>query len=31
MCVDGPLNDSTTELLDVTKPGPELGGVLCCR
>jgi len=30
-CVDGPINYSTSELLDVTKPGPEHGGVLCCR
>jgi len=31
MCVNGPINYSITELLDVTKPGPERGGVLCCR
>jgi hypothetical protein len=31
MCVDGPLNDSTSELIDTTKPGSARGGVLCCR
>jgi hypothetical protein len=30
-CVNGPIGYSTTELDDVTKPGPEHGGVLCCR
>jgi hypothetical protein len=31
MCVNGAINYSTTELLDVTKPGSDHGGVLCCR
>jgi hypothetical protein len=31
MCVNGPINYSVTELMDVTKPGPDHGGVLCCR
>jgi hypothetical protein len=31
MCVNGPINYSITELLDVTKPGSARGGVLCCR
>jgi hypothetical protein len=31
MCVNGPINQSTTELADVTKSGPDHGGVLCCR
>jgi hypothetical protein len=31
MCVDGPLSQSTSELMDVTKPSSEHGGVLCCR
>jgi hypothetical protein len=30
-CVNGPIDYSTTELVDVTKPGPAKGGVLCCR
>jgi hypothetical protein len=31
MCVNGPLDYSTTELIDTTKPGSARGGVLCCR
>jgi hypothetical protein len=31
MCVDGPINYNVSELLDVTKPGADHGGVLCCR
>ena len=32
MCENGPTtNTSDTELVDVTKPGSDHGGVLCCR
>jgi len=31
MCVDGPINYNVSELVDVTKPGSDRGGVLCCR
>jgi hypothetical protein len=31
MCVNGPLDYSTTELIDTTKSGSTRGGVLCCR
>jgi hypothetical protein len=31
MCVDGPIDYNVSELLDITKPGPAHGGVLCCR
>ena len=31
ICANGPPNTSNNELDDVTKPGPDHGGVLCCR
>ncbi|MDB4982072.1 MAG: hypothetical protein JWM82_2824, partial [Myxococcales bacterium] len=31
MCVDGPIDYNVMELVDVTKTGPDHGGVLCCR
>jgi hypothetical protein len=31
MCMDGPINYNVNELGDMTKPGSDHGGVLCCR
>jgi hypothetical protein len=31
MCEEGPINYNVDELGDVTKPGSDHGGVLCCR
>jgi PPE-repeat protein len=30
-CEDGPINYNVLELSDITKPGKDRGGVLCCR
>ena len=31
MCMEGQINYNVNELGDVTKPGSDHGGVLCCR